>query len=109
MTEFTSPEKAGSDIRHFPELRTRFRLSEREHEDTTLTGAALTVTLEDGSNTVIHHPDAKRLLSIGECCELVFDVPHAVAARALRSSLTLSGYYQTFSKERFDACAMAQL
>lgn len=109
MTEFTSPEKAGSDIRHFPELRTRFRLSEREHEDTTLTGAALTVTLEDGSNTVIHHPDAKRLLSIGECCELIFDVPHAVAARAVRSSLTLSGYYQTFSKERFDACAMAQL
>lgn len=107
LTTCDSPEMAGSETRCFPGTRTRFRISEREHEETTLKSASLTLTLEDGTAHVFQLPGAARSLSIGESCELEFDVPMDIAARAIRSALTLSGHYEKFTKARFEGCAAA--
>ena len=107
LTECDAPEKAGKDTRNFIELRTRFRISEREHEDTTLTGATLTLFLEDGTTWTITHPDGAHRLSIGESVTLEFDVPAEVAGHAKHSTLTLFGHYEKFTQARFENCAAA--
>lgn len=103
LTRFTAPEKAGSDTRDFGEVRTRFRISEREHEDTVLTAAELELVLRDGSTLVFAHPDASARLSVGEAMELSFDVPAKALDGAVRSSLTLRGHYQKFGSARIAA------
>jgi hypothetical protein len=100
-------DRAGSETRRFPEARTRFRLSEREHEETFLTGAVLTLSFADAPDAVFTLPDAVRRLSIGESCELVFDVPDDLAARATGAALRLSGHYEIFTPARLAARAAA--
>lgn len=103
LAECNAPEKAGRDTRLFTGARTRFRLSEREHEDTTLTTATLVLTLEDGRTRRFVHPAADLQLTLGESAVLDFEVPKTVAARATHSALTLEGHYQRFSPARLAA------
>lgn len=105
LTENDSPGKAGSDTRSFRDVRSRFRLSEREHEDTFLTGAILEVSFANGANKNFTHPEATLNLSLGETVEIEFELPAEVMSQAIRSSLTLTGYYQKFGAERVEALA----
>lgn len=107
LTACDAPEKAGKDTRRFNDLRSRFRISEREHEDTTLTGATLTLTLDDGTSHIVPHLDAVRRLTIGESVELVFDIPADFAVRATHSALTVFGHYEKFTQARFEERAAA--
>lgn len=96
-----APEKAGAETRRFGDVRTRFRLSEREHEDTYIDGATLEVTLEDGTIWATTHPGGAALtLSIGESRLLDFAVPAKIAAKARGSALTLRGHYVKFAPDR---------
>ncbi|MDA7425299.1 hypothetical protein [Thalassococcus lentus] len=101
------PDKAGVDTRRFPDVRTRFRLSEREHEETFLTGSYLTLKFADEVDQVFPLRDPVCSLSIGESRELVFDVPDEIAARATTSALTVAGHYEVFTQARFQARAAA--
>lgn len=103
LTRFNSAEKAGSDTRTFNGVRTDFRVSEREHEDTFLTAAELELVLRDGSTRVFVHPESSAHLSFGESKELGFDIPAKVLGEAVSSSLTLRGYYQKFGSARIAA------
>ncbi|MEO9822876.1 MAG: hypothetical protein ABJF50_00465 [Paracoccaceae bacterium] len=105
LTQCDSLEKAGSETCSFRDVRSRFRLSEREHEDTVLTGATLEVSFADGANKSFTHPNAIHNLSLGESVELEFEISAELLSQAVRSSLTLTGYYQKFGAERVEALA----
>ncbi|EPX78326.1 hypothetical protein Salmuc_03942 [Salipiger mucosus DSM 16094] len=107
LAECDAPERAGSETRHFRDARCRFRISEREHEDTTLTAARLDVTLDDGTTRVFELLDAPRRLTIGESCELAVELPPGIARRARSSALTLWGHYEKFTQARFEARSLA--
>lgn len=105
LTQCNAAEETGSDTLNFRDLRSRFRLSEREHEDTVLIGAVLNVTYLNGETETFTHQNATVDLSLGECIELKFDLSAEVIAQAKHSSLTLSGYYQKFGTDRVAALA----
>lgn len=113
ITECNSPEREGEDCREFHDLRTRFKLVEREHEQTTLRSVALEIETQDGD--VIHLPapdsvvpESARLpvtLDIGQMVEFAFTLPKNVRPTdVVKTRLRLRGYYQYYLQEDFERC-----
>lgn len=89
----------------FPDLRTRFRIEEREPELAHLQSAKLVVEFGDGSTQTFSpaqpaagSADGEISLMWGEATDISFAVPKTVNATDVRQSrLQVSGYYERYS------------
>jgi hypothetical protein len=90
----------------FPDLRTRFRIEEREPEFAHVYSANLVVEMRDGSTqrfSPIQPDPAPRdggeiSLMWGDAAEIYFDVPQSVIEKGVvESRLEVTGYYERYS------------
>jgi hypothetical protein len=96
---------AYTDTVTFPDLRTRFRIEEREPELAHLQSVKLVVEFGDGSTQTFSPAqpaavsgDGEISLMWGEAADISFAVPNTVNAKDVRQSrLQVSGYYERYS------------
>lgn len=101
LTECVGEENSGQDSRRFFSLRTRFKLVEREHEETILHSICLKLTLDDHSTIMVPHNLKRSTLNIGESYEFSFDLPQGVSADDIGASeLLISGFYTKYGERK---------
>ena len=109
LTHCNAADLEGEDSREFGDLRTKFKLVEREHERTTIRAAKLEI--ETLSGEVFHIQPSKGaqywpvILDIGQMVELEFDTPVDLRpADVTKTRLRLRGYYENYLQEDFERC-----
>lgn len=113
LTECDAPEREGDEFRDFHDLRTRFKLIEREHERTVLRAATLEIETRDGTVVHLSTPDSvvpkaaglPLTLDIGQMVEFAFAPPeHLCPSDVVRTRLRLRGHYRTYVQADFERC-----
>lgn len=101
LTDCVGEENSGQDSRSFCSLRTRFKLVEREHEETNLHSICLKLVLEDHTTIMVPHALKRTTLNIGESYEFSFKLPEGVSADdVVACELLIVGYYTKYGERK---------
>ncbi len=102
LTDCIGRKNSGEEVRRFEGLRTRFKIVEREHEQSVLTSIGLTVELRDGSNVQLQHEMQRVVLNIGEAYEVCFTLPGGLEpADVSGCELRVKGFYERYNERDF--------
>lgn len=111
LTAFCRSELRGKDEKQFVGFRSHFKLSEQEHEQTTI--YSITLQIKTNSDAIfyirakylsLHHQnDREVVLDIGESCEFIFEIPAGVKEQEIVSStLIVDGFYQYYTEDKIN-------